>query len=485
MNELTLRVLQTPFMLILAVVSAICSGYVTFKGLQYVLSKNGPRLPYPPGPKREPLIGTLRSFPKNHFYRQFCEWADTYGDIVYAPLPGMDIIVLNSYEVAQELLLKRPGSTAGRQVGYLMFNLMGWHWCLGFIQPGPNHSNQRKMLRKSIGPQRVSSYNTVIEAEVARLMTTLRDLKGNPGDTIQGTIGRMVTKATYGEKVWDQIGDGLSKWNMEAMDLFNEAFFVFWMVDLIPLLRFVPNWFPGTYFKKLGRESSYLTEQIRYRAYEQVQELYNAGTLDHCIANDLMDEFGQIGDVRDAMGWSLYSVSQRMFEEIQSVTYGERLLQITDRPNLPYTEATWKEAIRWRPFVPIGIPHMNDRDEIINGYFIPKGTAIHQNTGLMLTDPGVWGDPEVFRPERFLEDDAAKKPNPLTLIFGYDKVAFHLGATIASLFETLPLDGCKLPDPATIEYTDTVLRRPIGFECQFVPRNEKAQQLLKAVSIGD
>jgi hypothetical protein len=45
------------------------------------------------------------------------------GDIVYAPLPGMDIVVLNSYEIAQEVLSKRPSSTAGREVGYLVTTL--------------------------------------------------------------------------------------------------------------------------------------------------------------------------------------------------------------------------------------------------------------------------------------------------------------------------------------------------------------------------
>jgi cytochrome P450 len=112
-------------------------------------------------------------------------------------------------------------------------------------------------------------------------------------------------------------------------------------------------------------------------------------------------------------------ISDKVFEEIQTVTAGERLPLVTDRPRLPFTEAAWKEALRWHPFIPLGSPHINSQDEIVNGYLIPKGSNIHQNLGLMLTDSKVWGDGEVFRPERFLEPDAGDRPNPATLIFGY------------------------------------------------------------------
>jgi cytochrome P450 len=47
---------------------------------------------------------------------------------------------------------------------------MSFKWSTAFIQPGPSHSNQRKMLRRGIGPQSVGSYDPSIEVEVAKLM---------------------------------------------------------------------------------------------------------------------------------------------------------------------------------------------------------------------------------------------------------------------------------------------------------------------------
>lgn len=91
-------------------------------------------------------------------------------------------------------------------------------------------------------------------------------------------------------------------------------------------------------------------------------------------------------------------VAQRVYEEIQIVTHGQRLPTVSDRSSLPYTEAFFKESIRKRPFVPVGepatiffsfvyltlvvgVPHVNSEDEVFRGYLIPKGTMIHQCNG--------------------------------------------------------------------------------------------------------
>jgi len=42
------------------------------------------------------------------------------GDIVSAELPGLSVVILNTQEAAQELLAKRPNTTSGRKIGYML-----------------------------------------------------------------------------------------------------------------------------------------------------------------------------------------------------------------------------------------------------------------------------------------------------------------------------------------------------------------------------
>ncbi|KIM23782.1 hypothetical protein M408DRAFT_250244 [Serendipita vermifera MAFF 305830] len=499
---------QVKFTLTVALVVAIYGFVRAFKSPSQASAARSP-----PGPPQQFLLGNLRQFPQNFFYKRFWEWKGPYGDIVSVNLPGVPMVVLGSYEVAHDYLDKRPNATSGRYAQYMLRKVMGWHWGTTFQQPGPHHSIQRKLLRRGIGPQGIASHNTKIEDNANKLMLALEGFEGNPYELVLHCTGQLIIEVTYGTEILKTMAKELSSWNHEALDLLSSSFTTFWLVDIFHFLRFVPSWIPGAKFKRIGVRSTWLANHIREVPFAQVKELYKSGKYDHSLATDLLEEFTSENDIKDALG-TLYSagadsttsaiiaffhamllfpeVAQKIYDEIVTVTDGIRTPRVEDRQKMPFTEAVWKETFRWNPFLPLGMPHIANQDEIVNGYVVKAGTAIHANNWAMMMDPKVWGDPERFRPERFLEPGSQSLPNPLVATFGYgmrvcpgmylaDRTGFHVAASLVALYDLVPLKGQSRPDPASVVYTDAAFRLPIGFECCFLPRS---QELLKTIRLA-
>ncbi|KAI0280320.1 cytochrome P450 [Russula aff. rugulosa BPL654] len=80
----------------------------------------------------------------------------------------------------------------------------------------------------------------------------------------------------------------------------------------------------------------------------------------------------------------------------------ERLPTFEDRPRLPFVDAICKEVKRWRPAVPLGVPHATASDDVYEGYFIPKGAVVLVNAWAVLHDPARFPEPDLFKPERFI-----------------------------------------------------------------------------------
>ncbi len=88
---------------------------------------------------------------------------------------------------------------------------------------------------------------------------------------------------------------------------------------------------------------------------------------------------------------------------------------------LPYTQATVFEVFRLSNILPISGPRKAMKDFQYGDFLIKKDTAISFNTYTPMRSKKVWGDPDNFRPERFL-DSNGKLNNlheQLSVIFGH------------------------------------------------------------------
>uniref|UniRef100_A0A182S610 Cytochrome P450 n=1 Tax=Anopheles maculatus TaxID=74869 RepID=A0A182S610_9DIPT len=123
-------------------------------------------------------------------------------------------------------------------------------------------------------------------------------------------------------------------------------------------------------------------------------------------------------------------VQGKVHEEIDAQLTFDTMPHYEDRVKLPYVEAFLLEVHRFFSIVPINGPRRALTDCTLGGYRVPKDTTVFMGMRSVHMDPTHWGDPEVFRPERFLNEERQIVNTERLLAFGQGKRRC-LGETLA------------------------------------------------------
>uniref|UniRef100_A0A8D8VAC1 Probable cytochrome P450 304a1 n=3 Tax=Cacopsylla melanoneura TaxID=428564 RepID=A0A8D8VAC1_9HEMI len=172
-------------------------------------------------------------------------------------------------------------------------------------------------------------------------------------------------------------------------------------------------------------------------------------------------------------------VQTKIQEEIDTVVGRDELPNLNHRKDLHYTEATIREILRYKTLVPLAVPHRSTEDADFMGYHTEKGTIMITNLYKMHMNPEVWGDPENFRPERFLDQKGHLKKKDQTLPFGIGKrlcpgetfarqnMFMYVTGLLQNFTFSLP-KGAKIPDDS--DYLPGINVHPKHMWLQVTPR---------------
>ncbi|KAI0068332.1 cytochrome P450 [Artomyces pyxidatus] len=485
---------------------------------QYLVRKV--RSPLPPGPKTSWYGGA--ALPKAYPWRTYAEWQRLYGDIIYIHAVGNPILVLNSRKAIYDLLETRSAIYSSRPRRTMTRELMGWDWLFSSMPYGSAWRKRRALFQKYFHPRASPRYEPVQIKEAHTLLRNLADSPDKFSHHIRRSAAAVVMMVSYGHQV-AQEGDYFVTIADHALTgLALAGNFGTYLVDYIPILKYVPAWMPGAGFRRQADVWRKSTHAMVEKPFELVQQQLASGTARPSLASEELEEWTRSGQdpeqavlIKDVaaisyaagadttvsailsffLAMSLYpDVQRRVQEQLDKVTGSQRLPLFSDRSALPIIDCVVSECLRWNPVTPLSLPHFTVEDDVYEGYWVPKGTTVLPNVWKLLHDPAMYPDPMTFNPDRFADSktnvELGINEEPLAA-FGFGRricpgrylAMDTIWITIVSVLSVYniskPLDKDGVAIEPDIEPTSSFLSRPKPFQCWVTPRSKAALSLIK------
>ncbi|TFY62373.1 hypothetical protein EVJ58_g3919 [Rhodofomes roseus] len=354
-------------------------------------------------------------------------------DLIYIRVFGNPILVVNSAKAASDLLDKRSSIYSSRPYRTMVSKLMGWDWLFSTVPYGPWWKQHRTLFHQYFNTNTAPNYHPVQFKETCVMLQNLLTTPDNLAHHIRRTAAAIIMQIIYGHSVVPE-GDVFVTLADRALETLGHAgIFGTYLVDYLPLLRYVPAWMPGAAFKRKALEWRRLNRAMLNEPYAMVKERTARGTAVPCFATAEVERWVQSGQDpehervikgvaatayaagADTVRTALLTVSaiqafflaatvypdmyKRCQAELDRVVGPDRLPTLADRHLLPYVDWVVWECLRWNPVAPLGVAHSLTEDDVYDGYRIPGGTTVLPNTWGILHDEAAYPDPHRFAPE--------------------------------------------------------------------------------------
>jgi len=94
-------------------------------------------------------------------------------------------------------------------------------------------------------------------------------------------------------------------------------------------------------------------------------------------------------------------------------------LDFESTKNIEYIDWIIHETMRMHPPIPVLRAKRNTKEVLLGDWKIPENSLVQIDLVSMLHNPQIWGDPEVFRPERWSPSNLTKEQRTLWMPFSY------------------------------------------------------------------
>ncbi|KAJ3489881.1 hypothetical protein NLI96_g1812 [Meripilus lineatus] len=327
---------------------------------------------------------------------------------------------------------------------------IGWGDMLTFLNTGDSFNKARKLLQDPFTQSKCTMFQ---DMQLGMTHVLLKHLLSDPKEFdahLKRYSTAVIIEIAYGHKIISDDDKYLELTEANGHYLAVGGDWGTTPVDLLPVLRYLPAWFPGAWFIQHARDAGAVATALRDYPFEEVLRKLANGTACksfttiglEALKNENQDSDEDMFRLRNAAG-AMYSAGsdttwatlttfvllmvlnpekqRKAQKELDAVLGVGRLPNFSDRDSLPYLECVLWETMRWHPVVPLGVPHRLSEDDIYRGYHIPRNSTIIANTRCITMDESVYRNPSEFSPERFLPYPEGRDEPRTNAVFGYGR----------------------------------------------------------------
>ncbi|CAE6395325.1 unnamed protein product [Rhizoctonia solani] len=486
---------------------------------------------HPPSPKSYPLIGNLLSVPSGLEHEGYMKLGQQLkSDIIYLEIFGQRIIVLNSAEDSYELLEKRSAIYSDRFCPTFtkdpnLFDQTRNPGLLGYNDLWRHH---RRMMNKWLNIRAVTQFDQLLEHQSHLLLHRMLNKSTQPQafEVVEHeflfTMASTMLRLAYGYRLQNEDDVMFTQAQLTVDRTMDSVMFTNFYVNIFPSLARIPDWVPGTGWKRTAREWRMNRQEALRTPYEWTKSQMKTGTAEPSVLKYMLEGDESVAELspeeRDhrlqELGMALYAAGTdttatalvkfvaamvinpdaqiKAQQEIDTVLGPLTLPTMADHGRLPYIHNLCLEVLRWHTAAPTGVPHVCTQDDTYKGYDIEKGTIIMSNSWAMSRNSDIYKDPDAFNPDRFLDPDVPPLPG-----FGWGRrkcpgihfaesaLFIMVSSLLASFTFTKKLDDEGKEIIPKIEGATNSLTFSIKpFEFDFKPRSEQHRQLIRDLAIS-